>query len=133
MPVKLRPVRIFLLLALAAAMPAWAQIRATQGMSQAQIADYRKLMLGYRDTFRALGRAKVCGLDFNAEPFFREVASRHGEGSEPALIAQMSYASGAQGVLLSRELDPTPPKPIPCDVLRSRGGISLPDVPRSLE
>src|SRR4026207_1358845 len=28
------------------------------------------------DSFRILGKSKLCGLDFNAEPFFREVAYR---------------------------------------------------------
>jgi hypothetical protein len=124
--------KLLLLLALAIAAPAWGQIRAIEDLSPAQRADYRKLMFGYRDTFRMLGRAKVCKLNFDAEPFFREVENRHGEGSEPVLIAQMSYASGAENVMLSRELDPTPPAPIPCDVLWYMRGMQLPELPRSL-
>lgn len=123
--------RRVLLLALAVVTPAWAQMN-YEGMTAQQRADYRKLILGYRDTFRALGRAKVCGLGFDAAPFFREVEMRHGEGSEPVLIAQMSYASGAQNVKLHRDLDPTPPAPIPCDVLQRMRDLRLPPVPASL-
>ena len=126
--------KALLLLALAIASPAWGQFteQSFAGMSPQQRADYRKLMFGYRDTFRVLGRSTVCRLDFDAEPFFREVESRHGEGSEPVLIARMSYASGAQNVLLSRDLDPTPPAPIPCDLLQYLRSVRLPEVPPSL-
>ena len=51
--------RTLLLLAFAAATPAWAQQKAlpVDGMSEAQRADHRKLMRGYLDTFRgAQGR-----------------------------------------------------------------------------
>ncbi|MFL4983136.1 MAG: hypothetical protein ACJ8EN_06100, partial [Xanthobacteraceae bacterium] len=65
--------RILLLLACAMATPAWAQQKAlpADGMSQAQRAEHRKLMRGYLDIFRILGRAKHCGLGFDADPFFR--------------------------------------------------------------
>ena len=124
--------RVLLLLLCGIASSAGAQMT-FEGTSPQQRADYRKLMFGYRDTFRVLGRAKVCGFSANPQPFFAEVANRHGRGSEPDLIAQMSYASGAQNVMLDRDLDPTPPPPIPCDVLQYMRDIRLPDVPPSLQ
>jgi hypothetical protein len=126
--------RILLLLALAAATPTWAQQKARplEGMSDAQRADYRKLMRGYLDTFRILGRSKVCGLNFDAEPFFRELAHRHGEKSEPVRIAGISFAAGADNLIVSPDVDPAPPAPMPCDVVALMCDMRLPELPPSL-
>ena len=126
--------RILLFLALAAASLAWGQQKARpiEGMSDAQRGDYRKLMRGYLDTFRILGRARLCGLDFDAEPFFREVARRHGEKSEPARIAGLSFAAGAENLVVGPEVDPAPPAPMPCDVVAYMRDMRLPDLPASL-
>ena len=121
----------FLVLALAS--PVWAQkARPVEGMSEAQRADYRKLLRAYLDTFRVLGRSKICGLDFDAGPFFREVALRHGENSEPARIAGLAYTAGAENLTLSQDVDPTPPAPMPCDVMVYMRGMRLPELPASL-
>jgi hypothetical protein len=101
-------------------------------MSDAQRADYRKLMRGYLDTFRVLGRSKICGLDFDSEPLFRELARRHGEKSEEVRIARLAYAAGADNLMLSHEIDPTPPAPMPCDVMVYMRGMRLPELPPSL-
>jgi hypothetical protein len=126
--------RILLLLALAAATPAWAQQKPLPlvGMSDAQRADYRKLMRGYLDAFRILGRSKICGLNFDAEPFFRELARRHGENSEPVRIAGISFAAGAENLIVSPEVDPAPPAPMPCDVVALMRDMRLPELPASL-
>jgi hypothetical protein len=126
--------RILLLLALAAATPTWAQQKARplEGMSDAQRADYRRLMRGYLDTFRILGRSKVCGLDFDVGPFFRELAHRHGEKSEPVRFAGISYAAGAENLMVSRDVDPAPPAPMPCDVVALMRDMRLPELPASL-
>jgi len=122
------------LLVLAVATPVWAQqARPAEGLSESQRADYRKLMRGYLDTFRLLGRSRLCGLDFEAEPFFREVARRHGEKSEAMRFAGISYAAGAENLIVSPEVDPAPPAPMPCDVVAlMRGGMRLPELPASL-
>jgi len=101
-------------------------------MSDAQRADYRKLMRGYLDTFRILGRSKVCGLNFDAEPFFRELARRHGEKSEPVRIAGISFAAGAENLIVSPDVDPAPPAPMPCDVVALMRDMRLPELPVSL-
>src|SRR5262245_9983084 len=101
-------------------------------MSEAQRTDYQKLMRGYVDTFRILGRFKICRLDFDSEPFFREVARRHGENSEEARIVRLAYAAGAENLMLGREIDPAPPAPMPCDVVVYMRGMRLPDLPPSL-
>jgi hypothetical protein len=104
-----------------------------EAMTEAQRADYRKLVGQYRDFFRLLGKSKLCGLGFETEPFFREVAERHGEGSEPARIAGMAFTAGAENVVLPQAIDPAPPAPMPCDVVAlMRGGMRLPDLPPSL-
>jgi hypothetical protein len=106
----------FLLALTFAALPAWGQD-----------ADERRLLKGYVDTFRILGRSKICKLDFDAEPHFREVARRHGEGSEALRFARLAYAAGAENLMLPYEVDPAPPAPMPCDVMvYMRGGIALP-------
>ena len=110
------------LLLLLAAVPAWAQ----------ESDDYRKLMRSYVDTFRILGRSQVCLLNFDAEPHFREVARRHGEQSEPLRIARLAYNAGAENLLLDHALDPTPPAPMPCDVMVHMRGMGLPALPASL-
>ena len=127
-------VRLLLLLAFAAVSSASGQqdARSLERMSDAQRADYRKLMRGYLDTFRVLGRSKICGLDFDAEPLFRELALRHGEKSEEVRIARLAYAAGAENLMLSHEIDPTPPAPMPCDVMVYMRGMRLPDMPPSL-
>lgn len=111
------------LVALLFASPVWAQDRA---------ADYARLMKEYRETFRVLGRSQVCGLNFDAAPYFREVERRHGAGSEPVRIAGFIYKAAAENLILDREIDPTPPAPMPCDVVQYMRGMRLPDVPASL-
>src|SRR5262245_9501258 len=101
-------------------------------MSEVQQVDYRKLMRAYVDTFRVLGRSRVCGFNFDAEPFFREVARRHGEKSEPARIAGLAYTAGAENLMLGRDVDPAPPAPMPCDVMQYMRGMRLPELPESL-
>ena len=113
--------RTLLLLALAA----------VPQLSEAQGADYRKLMDGYRDAFRVLGRSKICGLNFDAEPYYREVARRHGEDSEAMRIARLSFTAAAENLLLSREIDPKPPAPMPCDVVQYMRDLRLPALPAS--
>ena len=127
-------VKMLLLLLLAAAAPALAEERArpVEGMSDEQRADYRKLMRGYLDTFRILGRSRLCRLEFDAEPLVREVARRHGEQSEPVAIARLSFAAGADNLMLDRDVDPTPPAPMPCDVVIYMKGLRLPELPISL-
>jgi hypothetical protein len=98
----------------------------------AQDADSRKLMRGYLDTFRILGRAKMCRVELDAEPYFREVARRHGEASDAMSVARLGYAAGAEDRLLGPEIDPAPPAPMPCDVIPYMKGISLPELPPSL-
>jgi hypothetical protein len=123
--------RLLLLLLLFPALPVVAQ--PLGAMSDAQGADYRKLVGQYRDFFRLLGKSKLCGLGFETEPFFREVAERHGEDSEPARIAALAFTAGAENVVLPQAIDPAPPAPMPCDVVAlMRGGMRLPDLPASL-
>jgi hypothetical protein len=118
-----------LLIALAIALPASAQ----EAMSSAQQADYRKLMRGYLDTFRVLGRSKLCGLNFESDSYFREVMRRHGDGSEPARVAGLAFTAAAENLVLPFQVEPTPPAPMPCDVVAlMRGGIVLPELPASL-
>ena len=125
--------KLLLALALVAALPAWAQkARPLEGMSEAQRADYRKLMRGYVQTFRTLGRFRKCRLDFDAGPFFREVARRHGEDSEPVRIASLGFAAEADNVVLGPDVDPAPPAPMPCDVVVYMRDIRLPELPASL-
>ena len=126
--------KTLLVILLAVAAPAWAQERAlpSDGLSVEQRADYRKLLGSYITTFRIMGRSTICRLDFDAEPMFREVALRHGETSEPVKVARLAYAAGAENLLLDRELDPTPPAPMPCDVMVYMKGMGLPALPASL-
>jgi hypothetical protein len=115
------------------ALPAFAQkARPVEGMSEQQRADYRKLMLGYVDTFRILGRAKACRLEYDPAPLLREVALRHGEKSEAAAIADLGFAAGAENRALSRELEPVLPAPMPCDVVFYMKDMRLPELPASL-
>jgi len=85
MPARLA---LVLLVSLAASAPAWSQPKAlpVEGMTEAQRADYRKLLHGYLETFRVLGR----------------------------------------------EVDPTPPAPMPCDVVVYMRDMRLPELPASL-
>jgi hypothetical protein len=118
---------------LAAAAPAWGQkARPVEGMSEQQRAEYRKLMLGYVDTFRILGRAKACRLDFDPAPLLREVAQRHGEKSEAVAAANLGYAAGAENKAIGPELEPVLPAPIPCDVVFYMKEMRLPELPASL-
>jgi hypothetical protein len=117
------------------ALTAFAQEKAVpvDAMSAAQRADYAKLVGAYRDLFRLLGKSKLCGLGFDTEPFFRQVAERHGEESEPVKIAGLAFTAGAENVVLPQSIDPAPPAPMPCDVVAlMRGGMRLPDLPPSL-
>lgn len=94
--------------------------------------DYQKLVRGYLNTFRLLGKSQLCGLNFDTEPFFREVARRHGEGSEPVRIAHLAFTAGAENVVLPQAIDPAPPAPMPCDVVAlMRSGMTLPELPAS--
>lgn len=126
--------RIVLLLALAAATPAWAQHKGlpVDGMSEPQRAEHRKLMRAYLDTFRILGRAKLCGVGIDAEPFFRELALRHGERSEELRVAAISYKVSAENLSIRPEIDPAPPAPMPCDVVALMTEMRLPELPASL-
>ena len=116
------------------AAPAWAQqkARSVEGLSAPQRAEHAKLMRGYVDTFRILGRAKACGLDYDAAPLMREVAQRHGEGSEAVRVAGLGYAAGAEGRRLDAELEPVLPAPMPCDVVFYMKDMRLPELPASL-
>src|SRR4051812_2241238 len=93
---------------------AWSQqqARPVEGMSEAQRADYKNLMRGYLDTFRTLGRFKVCRQEFDVAPFFREVARRHGEASEAMKFAGLGYAATTENLVLSQDVTPTLPAPI---------------------
>lgn len=101
-------------------------------LSVAQRADYRKLVRSYIDTFRIMGRSRICRLDFDAAPLFGELARRHGEQSEPVAMARLAYASGAENLLLDEKLYPAPPSPMPCDVMVHMKGMGLPPLPASL-
>src|SRR3954462_7431348 len=120
--------------ALAAALPAQGQPKAApaERMSEAQRADYQRLMRGSLQTFRVAGRFRKCRLDFDAEPFFREVARRHGADSEPVRIARLAFAAEAENLALTQDVDPTPPAPMPCDVVVYMRGMQLPELPASL-
>jgi hypothetical protein len=65
----------------------------------------------------------VCRLDFDAEPHFREVARRHGEGSEPVRISGLAYKEAVEDLVVA---------PMPCDVVVYMRGMRLPEVPASL-
>jgi len=124
---------VLLFIAMWAATGACAQEKApVEAMSDTQRADYRKLLRDYRETFRVLGRSRVCGLDFDAEPFFREVLHRHGADSEAVRIARLAYKAAAENLMLGPDIDPTPPAPMPCDVVQYMRGMRLPDLPASL-
>ena len=124
---------LFLGCLLAAAAPAWAQkALPVEGMSEQQRADYARLMRGYVDTFRILGRAKTCRLNYDPQPLLREVALRHGEGSEAVGIADLGFAAGAENRRLSAELEPVLPAPMPCDVVFYMKDMRLPELPASL-
>jgi hypothetical protein len=115
------------------ALPAWGQKPLSpEGMSEQQRADYVKLMRGYVETFRILGRARLCGLNFDPEPYWREVKRRHGETSEAVAVAALGYAAGAENEPLSRELAP-PSAPMPCDVVQYMREMRLPELPASLD
>jgi len=115
------------------ALPAFAQkALPVEGMSEQQRADYRKLMLGYVDTFRILGRAKACRLEYDAAPLLREVALRHGEKSEAVAVAGLGFAAGAENRAIGAELEPVLPAPMPCDVVFYMKDMRLPELPASL-
>jgi len=121
------------MLCLLLALPVWAQSALSlERLPEAQRADYVKLMRGYVETFRILGRAKRCGLDFDPEPYWREVKRRHGEESEAVAVAALGYAAGAENEPLSPELAPTS-APMPCDVVQYMREMRLPDLPESLD
>ena len=126
--------KALLILLIAVAVPAWAQERSrpVEELSDAQRADYRKLLRSYIDTFRIVGRSRICRLDFDAEPMYRELAHRHGEQSEPMHVARLAYASGAENLPLDEKLYPTPTAPMPCDVMVYMKGMRLPELPASL-
>ena len=118
---------------LLAAAPAWAQkARPVEGLSEAQRADYQKLMRGYVDTFRILGRAKACRLDYDPAPLLRQVAQRHGEQSDAVKVAGLGFDAGAENRAIGRDLEPVLPAPMPCDVVFYMRDIKLPELPASL-
>jgi hypothetical protein len=118
---------------LLAATPAWGQkARPVEGMSEAQRTDYNKLMRGYVDTFRIMGRAKACRLDFDAAALLREVAFRHGENSEAVQVAELGFAAGAENRRLAPELEPVMLAPMPCDVVLYMREMRLPELPATL-
>ena len=115
------------------ALPARGQsVLSLERLPEAQRADYVKLMRGYVETFRILGRARLCRLDFDPEPYWREVKRRHGETSEAVAVAALGYAAGAENEPLSRELAP-PSAPMPCDVVQYMREMRLPELPASLD
>jgi hypothetical protein len=115
------------------AAPAWGQRAiALDAMSAQQRADYQKLMRGYVDALRILGRAKACGLNYDAAPLMQEIARRHGEKSEPVEVAALGFAAGAENRRLSPELEPVLPAPMPCDVVFYMKDMRLPELPASL-
>jgi hypothetical protein len=126
--------RAALLLALFFAVaPASAQkARPVEGLTDAQRADYQKLMRGYVDTFRILGRAKMCRLDFDPAPLLRQVAQRHGENSDALRVAGLGYDAGAANRPIGPELEPVLPAPMPCDVVFYMRDMRLPELPASL-
>ena len=119
------------LLGLLLAAPVWAQ-KARAPESAEQRADYAALMRAYVDTFRILGRAKACRVDFDAEPYLREVALRHGQGSEPVKVANLGFEAGAENRRLAADLEPVLPAPMPCDVIGYMRSMRLPELPASL-
>ena len=121
------------LLCLSATSAAFAQkARPAEGLSTEQRADYRKLLRSYLDTFRIIGRARMCRVELDPDPYLREVARRHGEKSDAMAIARLGYAAGAEDRVLGAEIDPSPPAPMPCDVIPYMKGMPLPEVPVSL-
>ena len=116
-----------------AALPCFGQTaRPVEGMSREQRVDYERLMRGYVDAFRILGRAKACRLDFDPGPYVREVARRHGRNSEAVEVAGLGFDAGAENRALSRELEPVLPAPMPCDVVVYMKEMRLPELPASL-
>lgn len=130
-------IEAFLLVALAAAAPAWSQgakARPLEGLSAEQRADYDRLMRGYVDAFRILGRAKACGKPIDrVEPFLKEIARRHGEGSDLLAIAGRSFTAAAENHSPGPELERlSPAAPMPCDVIVYMKDLRLPEIPASL-
>src|ERR1041384_1225097 len=125
---------IKMLLAFAAATSAWAQQTGlpVRGQSGAQGAVRRTRVRDYLDPFRILGRAKLGGLEFDADPFFRELALRHGENSEELRVAAISYKASAENLTVRPQVDPAPPAPMPCDVVALMAYMRLPELPASL-
>ncbi|MEA3195427.1 MAG: hypothetical protein QOD26_3760 [Betaproteobacteria bacterium] len=116
------------------ALPAWGQsVLSLEGIPEEQRADYLKLMRGYVETFRILGRAKLCRHDFDPEPYWREVKRRHGEKSQAVAVAALGYAAGADNIMIARELEPRPAAPMPCDVVPYMKDMRLPELPASLD
>ena len=116
------------------ALPASGQsVLSLEGLSERQRADYVKLMRGYVETFRILGRSKLCGHNFDPEPYWREVKRRHGEKSEAVAVAALGYAAGAENIMIARELEPRPAAPMPCDVVPYMKEMRLPELPASLD
>lgn len=105
---------------------------APERMSDSQQAEYRQLLRGYIDAFRIFGRSRICRLDFEADAHFREVARRHGPGSEADRIARLAFDSGAQNLLMDESIYPKPAAPMPCDVMVYMRGLGIPPLPASL-
>lgn len=125
---------LVLVLVLAMALPAHAQDGAVlpERMSEGQRAEYRQLLRGYIDAFRIFGRSRICRLDFEADAHFREVARRHGEGSEALRVVRLAFDSGEQNLLMDESIYPKPPAPMPCDVMVYMRGLGIPPLPASL-
>ena len=125
--------KLVVLLCLLLSAPAWAQkARPVEGLSEQQRADYQKLMRGYVDTFRILGRAKACRLNYDPAPLMLQVAQRHGEKSDALKVAGLGFDAGAENRAIGPELEPVLPAPMPCDVVFYMRDMRLPEIPASL-
>ena len=125
--------KLVVLLCLLLSAPAWAQkARPVEGLSEQQRADYQKLMRGYVDTFRILGRARACRLNYDPAPLMLQVAQRHGEKSDALKVAGLGFDAGAENRAIGPELEPVLPAPMPCDVVFYMRDMRLPEIPASL-
>ena len=125
--------KLIVLLCLLLSAPAWAQkARPIEGLSEQQRADYQKLMRGYVDTFRILGRARACRLNYDPAPLLLQVAQRHGEKSDALKVAGLGFDAGAENRAIGPELEPVLPAPMPCDVVFYMRDMRLPEIPASL-
>jgi len=54
-------------------------------------------------------------------------------GSQAVEVAALGYAAGADNITISRELEPKPAAPMPCDVVPYMKDMRLPELPASLD